>query len=305
MADKLVTLPILTYFKSKADVAYVSQEEGKTLIELAKITKLDGIADGAQVNKIETVEIDGVTQSIGEDKKLTLDLSSYTTDEELTQKLQEFAGGADMEEVLADYLKKAEIDTELQKYALDTEVDTKLESYTDTETLEADYLKKADIETTFETYVKDDELQALLESYAKTSSVQDLEKLLNKVGKLQEPTTKDQLATIKDTANKGDIYIITDDQNHAYMYFDSTQGGQNGLDENGFLDLGGHVDLSGIETELSNKATKEEVNSKVSNESFEEYKSTVENTYVKQTDLASNLTYCENADIDSMFAPAE
>lgn len=305
MADKLVTLPILDYFKSKTDETYVGKEAGKSLIEDLKVTKLDGIADNAQVNVIEKIEVDGVEQTIDETKKVTLDLSKYTTDEELTSKLQEFAGGADMESVLADYLKKAEIDTELEKYALDTEVASKLESYTTTEDLEQAYLKKEDIETTFENYTKDDELQALLESYAKTSAVEDLEKLLNKVGKLQDPTTKDQLATLKDTANKGDIFIVTDDQNHAYMYFDSAQASQNGLDENGFLDLGGHIDLSGIESELSNKATKEEVNAKVSNESFEAYKSEVESTYIKQADLAGNLVYCENTDIDAMFSPAE
>ena len=46
-------------------------------------TKIDGIADGAQVNVIETVTIDNVAQTVS-GKGVTLDLSQYAKKSDIT-----------------------------------------------------------------------------------------------------------------------------------------------------------------------------------------------------------------------------
>lgn len=48
----------------------VDKVEGKSLIDDTLITKLEGVEDGAQVNKIEVVKLDGVALEIGADKSV-------------------------------------------------------------------------------------------------------------------------------------------------------------------------------------------------------------------------------------------
>ena len=47
----------------------VDKVDGKDLIETTKITKLDGIESGAQVNVIEKISVNGVDVSIDENKR--------------------------------------------------------------------------------------------------------------------------------------------------------------------------------------------------------------------------------------------
>lgn len=59
--DAVTALNISQYAKD-ADV--VKKETGKSLIADTKITKLDGIAEGAQVNVLESVKVNGIAQTI-------------------------------------------------------------------------------------------------------------------------------------------------------------------------------------------------------------------------------------------------
>ena len=61
----IADLNVGQYAKSTdVESAYVKKETGKSLIESTKITKLDGIAEGAQVNVIESIKVNGVAQTI-------------------------------------------------------------------------------------------------------------------------------------------------------------------------------------------------------------------------------------------------
>lgn len=72
--DAIDTLNITQYAKD-ADV--VKKETGKSLIADTKITKLDGIAEGAQVNVIEKITVNGTEQT---PTKKTIALESYKGD---------------------------------------------------------------------------------------------------------------------------------------------------------------------------------------------------------------------------------
>ena len=50
----------------------VDRETGKSLINVTDITKLAGIAEGAQVNVIEGIQVDGVDVAVGEGKKVNI-----------------------------------------------------------------------------------------------------------------------------------------------------------------------------------------------------------------------------------------
>lgn len=50
----------------------VDKVEGKDLVDKAQITKLEGIAAGAQVNVIENISVNGVDVSIDENKKAVI-----------------------------------------------------------------------------------------------------------------------------------------------------------------------------------------------------------------------------------------
>lgn len=66
---------------------FVAQEEGKELITTAGLSKLAGIAEGAQVNVIESITIDGVAQTIT-GKGVALDLSDYVKGTDVASALQ-------------------------------------------------------------------------------------------------------------------------------------------------------------------------------------------------------------------------
>ena len=59
-----------SYLKSEADAKFVAQVEGERLMTDAEGTKLAGIAEGAQVNKIEAIKVNGVDATVAEGGKL-------------------------------------------------------------------------------------------------------------------------------------------------------------------------------------------------------------------------------------------
>lgn len=59
----------------------VDKVDGKDLIETSKIQKLDGIEEGAQVNAIEKISVNGVDVSVDENKKAAI--SGLATTSEL------------------------------------------------------------------------------------------------------------------------------------------------------------------------------------------------------------------------------
>ena len=149
-------------------------------------------------------------------------------DEKVTKDLGPYAKTQDVE---GAYVKNETLTSTLEGYVEDAD----LESYTTTEDLQRDYLKTATAETT----------------YAKTEKVTQLESTLTELSEkakgaltLADDTvkTKEDLTTLKDSAVKGDMYIISDDDNHFYVYLGAEV---DGCDENGFYDLGTHVDLTG------------------------------------------------------------
>lgn len=77
--SKDAVLDALARFKvlqdNQNDAKFVAKEAGKTLITSADQSKLDGIASGAQVNLIESITVDGVTQPVN-NKNVALDMYS-------------------------------------------------------------------------------------------------------------------------------------------------------------------------------------------------------------------------------------
>ena len=63
----------------------VDKVEGKDLIDTTKITKLDGIEAGAQVNVIEKISVNGVDVSVDESKKVAIDGLATSSDLGLLQ----------------------------------------------------------------------------------------------------------------------------------------------------------------------------------------------------------------------------
>ena len=59
----------------------VDKVEGKDLVDTAQITKLEGIAAGAQANVIEKISVNGVDVSIDENKRAII--SGLATDSDL------------------------------------------------------------------------------------------------------------------------------------------------------------------------------------------------------------------------------
>lgn len=64
---------------------FVEDEAGKSLVSDTEITRLAGMETGAQVNKIEVIEIDGVVQTVDTDTKtISLNLSDYAKKDEVS-----------------------------------------------------------------------------------------------------------------------------------------------------------------------------------------------------------------------------
>ena len=63
---------------AEALASKVDAEEGKSLVDDGLITKLQGIAEGAQVNVLEGVQVNGVDLSVDESKKVNIPLAGVT-----------------------------------------------------------------------------------------------------------------------------------------------------------------------------------------------------------------------------------
>lgn len=76
----LVDTTQLAYYTTKQDAKntgkFVAKETGKSLVSDTEITRLSGMETGAQANVIESISIDGTTQTITS-KGVALDLSAY------------------------------------------------------------------------------------------------------------------------------------------------------------------------------------------------------------------------------------
>ena len=63
----------------------VDKVEGKDLVDTAQITKLEGIAAGAQANVIEKISVNGVDVSIDENKRAIISDLATTSELDLLQ----------------------------------------------------------------------------------------------------------------------------------------------------------------------------------------------------------------------------
>lgn len=71
------------------EAKFVEDEIGKSLVSDTEITRLAGMETGAQVNKIETVKIDGVAQTINTDTKtVDINLSDYAKKSDVSKALR-------------------------------------------------------------------------------------------------------------------------------------------------------------------------------------------------------------------------
>ncbi len=92
VADNAKAIEAEATARSQADTALsnaigqkVDKVEGKDLIDTIKITKLDEIEAGAQVNVIEKISVNGVEVSVGENKEVAIDGLATSSDLSLLQ----------------------------------------------------------------------------------------------------------------------------------------------------------------------------------------------------------------------------
>lgn len=166
---KYVSQQNLSAVLTKIKATFVAKETGKSLISDELITKLNGIAAGAQVNVIEKVSVNGVEQSVTE-KGVNITVPTKHSDlgavaesdltAELAAKVNAAAEGNHSHANKAELDKIAEGDkakwdaaaAKAHEHANKTELDKIAEgdkakwdaAATDTATIKADYLKAAD-----------------------------------------------------------------------------------------------------------------------------------------------------------------
>ena len=109
----------------------VDREEGKSLIDVTDITKLAGIAEGAQVNVIEGIQVDGVDVAVGEGKKVNI--TGLATDASLNAAVERIATIEGKEAGWDNKYTKAETDALLNAKANAENVYAKSEVYTKSE----------------------------------------------------------------------------------------------------------------------------------------------------------------------------
>lgn len=142
--------PISKYFNGKIDTK-VDKVEGKDLIDSTAITKLEGIEEGAQKNKINKIQVNGTDQNPTEEGVVNLDIEAVIAGDNLV-------GKTELEEKLNDYVKDTELESELQK----------------------------------------------------------VEDKIGTLGSVKGEATLEELGTLQ--PNPGDVYVVTDDNNHLHMY---------------------------------------------------------------------------------------
>lgn len=113
-AIKVVTKDMLAYYHEKQDAQElarlaekVDKVDGSRLMTNAEGTKLAGIAEGAQVNVIETVKVDGVALDVTE-KAVNIDLSKFAVESEMETALAGKVDKADGMSLMSD-AEKAKI----------------------------------------------------------------------------------------------------------------------------------------------------------------------------------------------------
>lgn len=92
VADNAKAIEAEAAARAEADTALsnaigqkVDKVEGKDLIDITKITKLDGIEAGAQANVIEKISVNGVDVSVDENKKAIISGLATSSDLGLLQ----------------------------------------------------------------------------------------------------------------------------------------------------------------------------------------------------------------------------
>lgn len=130
---------------------------------------------------------------------------------------------------------KAKVDGAVQDSELSEKVNPLLSDYMKTSDADDKYLQSSVADTTYAKASKVTELEGTLTELGEKA--QDMWKLADDPVK-----TKEDLATLKDTAVKGQGYIISDDSNHVYIFLGE---GTQGCDENGFYDTQTHISLEG------------------------------------------------------------
>ena len=92
VADNAKAIKTEAEARSQADTALsnaigqkVDKVEGKDLVDTAQITKLEGIAAGAQANVIEKISVNGVDVSVDENKKAAISGLATTSELSLLQ----------------------------------------------------------------------------------------------------------------------------------------------------------------------------------------------------------------------------
>jgi hypothetical protein len=65
-----------SYLKDDANAKFVAQVEGERLMTDAEGTKLGGIAEGAEVNIIESIEVNGVTAEVSDGKVANVEIAA-------------------------------------------------------------------------------------------------------------------------------------------------------------------------------------------------------------------------------------
>lgn len=109
----------------------VDREEGKSLIDVTDITKLAGIAEGAQVNVIEGIQVDGVDVAVGEGKKVNI--TGLAKNSDLNAAVERIATIEGKEAGWSDKYTQAATDALLNAKANAADVYAKTEVYTKSE----------------------------------------------------------------------------------------------------------------------------------------------------------------------------
>lgn len=226
----VVTEERLQYYNGKVADTYVEQVSGKQLstndydnAEKQKVagavqeSQLDGKIEGLGYAKSEDIPTDYLTDS---------DLNGYAKTSEVADGYVAKEQGKGLSTNDYDATEKAKVDGALQAKDLDGKL------------AEKNYVTSSQI-TDFVTGNDVD---------------QKITTATNKIGKVQGSCTKADLATKATTANNQDVWIVTDCDNHLYMFVGT---GMPGADANGFMDLGNHIDVDGIVSQAQTGMVKE------------------------------------------------
>lgn len=278
--NDLINKEGLQAFLGKVKETFVKKEAGKSLIEETKISKLDGIEEQAQKNVLTEIQVNGakiepegtVVNLTAED--LSADLTDYAKRTELEAALKK-AGLSEKETTttegmatLKDSATKGDVfkNTDDSHYyvfvgagepgadtngLIDLGESVDVGDFATAKGVAAGLAPKLDKTEAESTYAKSAEMTTELEKKADKTDMEALRSQIGSIGKVKGTTTTAEMATLKDSAENGDIYQVTDDGNKLKMFVGT---GQPGADENGFIDLGTEIDLSDFATVVGMEA---------------------------------------------------